>query len=43
MPDGFAANPAQPFFKLQRQIIERRRRGADIDQLSPDDAVQLAA
>lgn len=43
MPDGFAANPAQAFFKLQRQIIERRRRGADIDQLSPDDAVRLAA
>jgi hypothetical protein len=43
MPEGFAANPAQAFFKLQRQIIERRRRGADVDQFSPDEAVKLAA
>jgi hypothetical protein len=43
MPEGFAANPAQAFFKLQRQIIERRRRGAESDALSPDDAVKLAA
>jgi hypothetical protein len=43
LPEGFAANPAQAFFKLQRQIIERRRRGAESDQLSPDEAVKLAA
>jgi hypothetical protein len=43
MPEGFAANPAQAFFKLQRQIIERRRRGPGSDELSPDEAVMLAA
>ena len=39
----FAANPAQAFFKLQRRIVERRRRGDDGDHLSPDEAVRLAA
>ena len=43
MPDGFAANPAQAFFQLQRQIVERRRRAAEGEDLSADDAVRLAA
>lgn len=43
LPEGFAANPAQAFFQLQRQIAERRRRAADGDHLSADDAVRLAA
>ncbi len=43
LPAAFKANPAQAFFQLQRQIAERRRSGADDDQMSPDDAVRLAA
>ncbi len=43
MPEGFATNPAQAFFQLQRQIAERRRRAAEGDDLSADDAVRLAA
>lgn len=43
MPEGFAANPAQAFFQLQRQIVERRRRAAEGEDLSADDAVRLAA
>lgn len=43
LPAGFAANPAQAFFQLQRQTAERRRRAADGDDLSADDAVRLAA
>lgn len=43
LPEGFAANPAQAFFQLQRQIVERRRRAAEGADLSADDAVRLAA
>ena len=43
MPQGFAANPAQAFFNLQREVVERRRRNADGDRWSPDEAVMLAA
>ena len=43
LPEGFAANPAQAFFQLQRQTAERRRRAAEGDDLSADDAVRLAA
>lgn len=43
LPPQFAANPAQAFFQLQRQVAERRRRAADGDHLSPDEAVSLAA
>ena len=43
LPANFAANPAQAFFKLQRQTAERRRRAAEGDDLSADDAVRLAA
>ncbi len=43
LPAPFASNPAQAFFRLQRQVGERRRREADGDHLSPDDAVSLAA
>ena len=43
LPATFAANPAQAFFQLQRQVAERRRRAADGDDLSGDDAVRLAA
>jgi len=42
LPETFAANPAQAFFKLQRDVAGRRR-GLDVDDLSPDDAVRLAA
>ncbi len=44
LPATFAANPAQAFFTLQRQLAERRRRAAaEYDELSPEEAVQLAA
>ena len=43
LPEMFAANPAQAFFQLQRQTADRRRRAAEGDDLSPDDAVRLAA
>ena len=43
LPKMFAANPAQAFFQLQRQIAERRRRVAGGEDLSADDAVRLAA
>lgn len=43
LPARFAANPAQAFFKLQRDVADRRRSGADLDDLSPDEAVRLAA
>jgi len=43
LPEGFAANPAQAFFQLQRQTAERRRRAADGDDLSADGTVRLAA
>lgn len=43
LPEGFAANPAQAFFQLQRMIADRRRRAAEGDDLSADDAVRLAA
>ena len=44
LPAAFAANPAQAFFALQRQLAERRRRaGAEYDELTPDEAVRLAA
>ena len=44
LPPGFASNPAQAFFALQRREAERRRRVATDDgQISPDDAVRLAA
>jgi hypothetical protein len=43
LPASFAANPAQAFFALQRQIAERRRRAVDVDDLSPDEAVRLVA
>ena len=44
VPPTFAANPAQAFFTLQRRLAERRRRAAaEYDELSPDEAVQLAA
>lgn len=44
LPATFKANPAQTFFKLQRQMTERRRRAAaEYDELSPDEAVSLAA
>ncbi|MDQ3144440.1 MAG: hypothetical protein M3Q57_06120 [Pseudomonadota bacterium] len=44
LPAGFAANPAQAFYALQRQMAERRRRAADeFVDLSPDEAVSLAA
>ena len=43
LPEGFAANPAQSFFLLQRQTAERRRRAAEDDGLSSDDTVRLAA
>ena len=39
----FSANPAQAFFNLQREVVERRRRDADGDHWSPDEAVKLAA
>lgn len=43
-PPGFAANPGQHYYKLQRAIAERRRRerGA-LDLVSPEDSVSLAA
>ena len=44
LPPLFAANPAQAFFRLQRQVAERRRRAAEGDDgehLSPDDAVRM--
>jgi len=44
LPPLFAANPAQAFFQLQRQIAERRRRAADGEQgdhLPPDEAVRV--
>ena len=43
LPEPFAANPAQAFFQLQRQTAERRRRAAEGEDLSADDAVRLAA
>lgn len=43
LPAAFAANPAQAFYALQRRMAELRRRGADISDLSPDEAVRLAA
>lgn len=43
LPPAFAANPAEAFFKLQRSVAERRRRAGGDDQLSPDEAVKLAA
>lgn len=44
LPAAFAANPAQAFFALQRQMADRRRRmAAQYDELSPDDAVRLVA
>ena len=43
LPDLFAANPAQAFFQLQRQTAERRRRAAEGDDLSGEDAVRHAA
>lgn len=44
LPTTFAANPAQTFFTLQRRQAERRRRAAaEYDELTPDEAVQLAA
>lgn len=43
LPEIFAANPAQAFFQLQRQTADRRRRAAEGDDLSADDAVRLAA
>ena len=43
LPEGFATNPAQAFFRLQRQTAERRRRAAEGEDLSADDAVRLAA
>ena len=43
LPEGFAANPAQAFFQFQRQTAERRRRAAEGEDLSADDAVRLAA
>lgn len=44
LPARFAANPAQAFYALQRQMAERRRRAAvDYAELSPDEAVSLAA
>jgi hypothetical protein len=42
-PAAFAANPAQVFFALQRQIVERRRRAADRDPAATEDMVRLAA
>jgi hypothetical protein len=44
LPPLFAANPAQAFFQLQRQVAERRRRAADGDHgdhLPPDEAVSV--
>lgn len=44
LPAKFGTNPAQAFYALQRQLAERRRRaGAEYDELSPDEAVRLAA
>ena len=44
VPTTFAANPAQAFFTLQRRLAERRRRAAaEYDELTPDEAVSLAA
>ncbi|MCY7340156.1 MAG: hypothetical protein LH465_09460 [Sphingomonas bacterium] len=43
MPELFAANPAQAFFALQRQMAERRRAAAEFTEFSPDEAVRLAA
>ncbi|MDQ3074949.1 MAG: hypothetical protein M3Q88_04975 [Pseudomonadota bacterium] len=43
LPAAFAANPAQAFFQLQRHLAAQRRRGADRDDLTPDEAVSLAA
>ena len=43
LPEMFKANPAQAFFQLQRQVAERRRRAAEGEDLSADDAVRLAA
>lgn len=42
-PPGFAANPAQAFFTLQRQLAERRRASAADDHWPVDEAVSLAA
>lgn len=43
MPEKFAANPAQAYYALQRHLAARRRRNAGVDELSPDEAVRLAA
>nr|MDQ3077478.1 hypothetical protein [Pseudomonadota bacterium] len=44
LPSRFAANPAQAFYALQRQMADRRRRAADeFVDLTPDEAVSLAA
>lgn len=43
LPSIFAANPAQAFFELQRQIAERRRHLAEGGDLSAEEAVRLAA
>lgn len=44
LPATFAGNPAQTFFTLQRRMAEQRRRAAaEFDELSPDEAVSLAA
>lgn len=44
LPASFASNPAQTFFTLQRRMAEQRRRAAaEYDELTPDEAVSLAA
>ncbi len=43
LPAAFAVNPAQAFFAAQRRVAKRRRCTADIDMLSPDEAVRLVA
>ena len=42
LPRGFAINPGQHYYKLQRGLADQRRR-APASDLAPDEAVRLAA